>query len=57
MADGWPWMAMAIWLVTACKWDYHGLMMVNHGQSWLLYIYIELLVGGDWNHGIWIDFP
>ena len=39
MADGWPCMAMAIWLVTACKWDYHGLMMVNHGQSWLIYIY------------------
>jgi hypothetical protein len=40
---------------------YHGLMMVNHGQSWLImayrYIYIELLVGGDWNHGIWSDFP
>ena len=29
---------------------YHGLMMVNHGQSWLImaYIYIELLAGGDW---------
>jgi hypothetical protein len=36
-----------------------GLSWLNDGQSWsiMAYIYIELLVGGDWNHGIWSDFP
>ena len=26
-----------------------------HGYSW--FINQQTLVGGDWNHGIWIDFP
>ena len=30
--------------------------MVDNGYRMGEYIYIYL-IGGDWNHGIWIDFP